>query len=289
MPPAGAPWNADVARAARVLARTALDEDHAFDDRTSRALPAPGRAATVSLVAREACTLAGVPLVGLVYGMLSPGVEVQTRASDGTQVDADELVATIAGPAAALLSGERTVLNFLQRLSGIATLTRRFVTAVEGTGTAIVDTRKTTPGLRLLEKYAVRCGGGVNHRMHLGDMVMLKDNHVALSGVPLGELVTRVTQACPDLPLACEADTLEQVAQLCTLPVDLVMLDNMTPEDVRRATKLLGGRITSEVTGGVTLDNVREYAATGVDRISIGALTHSARAVDLGIDTGPAA
>ena len=284
MPPPRAPWTPEVARAARVAARRALAEDHAGHDRSARAALDPALVARVRLVAREECVLAGAPLVELVCRMLAPATRVRLEADDGDLLAAGCAVATIEGPAVALLSGERTVLNFLQRLCAIATLTHRFVTAVAGTGTAIVDTRKTTPGLRVLEKYAVRCGGGVNHRMHLADMVMIKDNHIALSGVSLPELIARVRRECPGIPVACEADTLAQVEELAGLPIDLLMLDNMPPATVRRATKITGGRISTEVTGGVTLATARAYAEAGADRLSIGALTHSAGSVDLGID-----
>jgi nicotinate-nucleotide pyrophosphorylase (carboxylating) len=194
----------------------------------------------------------------------------------------------ISGPAAAILSAERVALNYLQRLSGIATLTAQFVKAVSGTGARILDTRKMTPGLRRLEKYAVVCGGGTNHRFGLFDQVLIKDNHLAvLAGArpgPIAAAVNKARAACPRLRIQVEVDTLEQLEQALEANVDYVLLDNMGPEQLRLAAQRCKGRAQSEASGGVTLSNARAIAETGVDFISVGALTHSARAVDIALD-----
>ena len=277
-------WSLREQQAAERLVRLALTEDRAAADPTSRLAVPAAAAGRATLVCRAAGVVAGLPLLRLVYRIFDRRVRVRCLCADGARVSAGDVIATCAGPARALLACERTALNFLQRLSGIATLTARFVQAVAGTGVAIVDTRKTAPGWRLLEKYAVRCGGGVNHRLHLADMIMLKDNHLALSPLTLPELIAAARARYPRLPVACEAETLAQVAQLLPTGVDVLMLDNMSPRALRAAAALCRGRACLEATGGVTLKNVRAVARTGVARISVGALTHSAPALNLSLE-----
>jgi nicotinate-nucleotide pyrophosphorylase (carboxylating) len=204
---------------------------------------------------------------------------------DGEALSPEQTVLEIEGPARALLTGERSALNFIQYLSGIATRTRAFVMATAGTSCRILDTRKTVPGLRLLSKYAVRCGGGWNHRLGLYDAFMLKDNHLHLAGMPhLEEAVAKARAFDPDIPLICEADTLEQAARLAAIPVDHLLLDNMSTEMLREAVALVTGRCTLEASGNMTLERIPEVAATGVDFISVGALTHSVKAVDFSLE-----
>jgi nicotinate-nucleotide pyrophosphorylase (carboxylating) len=211
-------------------------------------------------------------------------VQLEYGSSDGARVAAGEVVATAHGPLRDLLTAERTALNFLGRLSGVATLTRHWVDEVEGTGARIRDTRKTTPGLRALEKYAVRCGGGENHRMSLSDAALVKDNHVVAAGgvVPAFE---RVRAAYPGLPLEVEVDTLEQAREVLDAGADLVLLDNMALADLRAAVDHARGRARLEASGGLTLDVARAVAQTGVDYLAVGALTHSAPVLDIGLDT----
>lgn len=280
-------WTRELEDAVAGLARQALAEDHAAQDLTTLLSVRRGQACRAVLAVRHDAVLAGCRVAEIVLRCFGAAARAVYLHSDGDSVAAGERCVELQGDAAPILSCERTILNCMQRMSGVATLTRRFVKAVEGCNVQIVDTRKTTPGWRILEKYAVRCGGGVNHRMHLADMIMIKDNHIASSGVSLAELVRRAREAYPRVPVACEADSLEQVRVLKELAIDVMMLDNMTPENVRRAVQECGGRVCLEVTGGVTLANVREYAETGVQRISIGALTHSAPAVDIGLDIVP--
>lgn len=277
-------WDTPVEKSAEILINLALDEDRVSDDVTSNAAFTDTVACSVSLVSREDAIIAGIPIIAMVYQCIDAGITIDVHSKDGADVKANDCIANISGPADSILSGERTVLNFLQRLSGIATITRKFVVAVRGLPVEIVDTRKTTPGWRNLEKYAVRCGGGVNHRTDLSDMVMIKDNHIALSGLSLQELVISAKNCYPDTPIACEADTLEQVRVLLARDIDIIMLDNMSLEDMRSAVDLCHGTAVLEATGGVTLETVRAIAETGVDRISVGALTHSVRSVDLAMD-----
>jgi nicotinate-nucleotide pyrophosphorylase (carboxylating) len=278
--------------AVRLIA-AALEEDLAGGDLTSVACLGD-QSAVARLVARQAGVVAGLWLVDLVYGQVDPAVEVSPEAADGDPVCPGQTLAVVSGPARAVLAGERTVLNFLQRLSGVATITRAFVDAVKGTAAAICDTRKTTPGWRRLEKHAVRCGGGVNHRMGLYDEVLIKDNHVALAECPIGQLVERArARFGPEMVIEVEVDTLDQLRSVLPLSADMVLLDNMGPDQLRQAVALrdsLGGRQKRpllEASGGVTLATVRAIAETGVDRISVGALTHSAPALDIAMDIEP--
>lgn len=268
--------------------RAALAEDLGRGDVTTQALiPARARA-RARLVARVPLTVAGLDFAEAAFRLLAPALRVERRARDGDPVPAGATVLRLDGPARALLTAERTALNFVQRLSGVATLTARFVAAVAGTGARILDTRKTTPGWRRFEKYAVSCGGGQNHRLGLFDRVLIKDNHlVALRHHrpnPIAWAVQRARRLCPGLVIEVEADTLTQVRQAVAAGADWILLDNMPPATLRRAVRLVAGRAQTEASGGITLANVRAVAETGVDFISVGALTHSAPAVDLALD-----
>ncbi len=268
------------------VVRRALEEDLALgpDVTTTATVPADARA-TGDVVPRAAGVLAGVPVAAAVFDLVGGDeVEVVLHAADGDPARRGEAVLTVHGPTRALLTAERTALNLVGRLSGVATLTRQWVDAVAGTGATIRDTRKTTPGLRVLEKYAVRCGGGVNHRMALGDAALVKDNHVAAAG-GIRAAVEAVRAHAPDVPLEVECDTLDQVREALEAGVRLVLLDNFSTADTVTAVALARGTgCRLEASGGLTLDRAREVAATGVDHLAVGALTHSAPVLDLGFD-----
>lgn len=272
----------------RRAVRAALAEDIGRGDVTTLATVPRAARALATMRAREPVVVAGLAFAESAFRQVSPAARIKRRARDGQQVEAGQEVLEVSGPARALLGAERVALNFVQRLSGVATLTARFVEAVKGTRAQILDTRKTTPGWRRFEKYAVRCGGGQNHRLGLFDMVLIKDNHLAAlrEAKPnaIAAAVARARRQFPKLKIEVEADTLEQVAQAVAAGADLILLDNMPPEQLRRAVKLVSGRAKTEASGGVNLKTVRAIAATGVDYISVGALTHSAPAVDLGLD-----
>lgn len=266
----------------------ALDEDLglAGDITTDATVPA-GATASAVLRARAPGVVAGLPLAREAFHQVEPRLTFVPVANDGDIVDSGAILARISGPARGLLTAERVALNFLGRMSGIATLTRRFVDAVDGTGATIIDTRKTTPGLRALEKYAVRAGGGRNHRFGLFDAVMIKDNHiVAAGGIPQALQAVRAG-AGHMARIEIEVDTLEQLSEVLSQSVDIILLDNMPPATLHKAIQLIDGRAVTEASGGVSLRNVREIAETGVDLISIGALTHSAPVHDLGLDFEP--
>lgn len=267
------------------VVRAALDEDHAWDDATTRAVVPAGRTFSGVIVAREAGVLAGLPLAVETFRQLDPHMKLTPRCGDGATLACGTAVLEVEGLAAPVFAAERTALNFLQRLSGVATLTRKFVDAVAGTHTQIVDTRKTTPGWRTLEKYAVRCGGGANLRMHLADGLLIKDNHLAAVGGDIGEAVERARTAVgTTFTIQVECDTLDQVEAAVAAGADTVLLDNMSIAMLADAVAIVNGRCVTEASGGVTLDVVRAIAGSGVDRISVGALTHSAPAFDLGLD-----
>jgi nicotinate-nucleotide pyrophosphorylase (carboxylating) len=235
-------------------------------------------------VARAEGVIAGLEIAGMVFRLLDQSVQIDPLAEDGQSVQPMQTLARLRGPGRALLSGERTALNILQRMSGIATQTRRYVQAVKGTSAVILDTRKTVPGLRSLDKMAVRIGGAMNHRNGLYDMALIKNNHIAAAGGDLGEAVRRVRQANLGSRLVeIEVRSLEELSQALTLPVDRIMLDNMTIAQLRQAVALTAGRIPLEASGGITLGNVAEIASTGVDFISVGALTHSVIALDISL------
>jgi nicotinate-nucleotide pyrophosphorylase (carboxylating) len=272
----------------RNAVRAALHEDVGPGDVTTLACIPPEATAVATMNARESLTLAGIAFAETAFRELSPNVELVRLAEEGQAVDAGAGVLRISGSARALLTAERVALNFVQRLSGVATATARFVAAVAGTRARILDTRKTTPGWRRFEKYAVACGGGTNHRVGLHDLVLIKDNHLAaLAGAapnPVAAAVNRARELWPALRVEVEADTLEQVRLAVEAGADIILLDNMPPARLREAAALVAGRAQLEASGGVTLNTVRAIAETGVDFISVGAVTHSARAVDLGLD-----
>jgi nicotinate-nucleotide pyrophosphorylase (carboxylating) len=277
--------SAEEIRQAVVLA---LAEDVGSGDATTLATVPETVIAQAVLRARQPMVLAGSDLAEAAFRELSPEVKFDRRANDATPLAPGAALFAVSGPARALLGAERVALNFLQRLSGIATLTAQFVAAIQGTGAQLLDTRKTTPGWRRLEKYAVTCGGGQNHRFGLYDMILIKDNHLAaLRGAtpnPVAAAIGRARRQYPSLKIEVEADTLKQVEQALDAGADLVLLDNMNLEPLRAAVKKCQGRAKTEASGGVTLETVRGIAETGVDFISVGALTHSARAVDIGMD-----
>jgi nicotinate-nucleotide pyrophosphorylase (carboxylating) len=267
-----------------VVARALAEDLGPAGDVTTLATVPAGAVSTADLIARADGVVAGLPVAAHVFEVVGQGrVLIEFGSADGARVTAGEVLATVRGPVRDLLTAERTALNLLGHLSGVATLTRRWVDAIEGTGALVRDTRKTLPGLRALEKYAVRCGGGVNHRMSLSDAALVKDNHVVAAGgvVPAFELVRA---AYPGLPIEVEVDTVEQAREVIDAGADLVLLDNMSPADMRAAVGYAAGRTKLEASGGLTLDVAREVAGTGVDYLSVGALTHSAPVLDIGLD-----
>lgn len=276
----------------RRLIELGLDED--LDDAgdvTSQALISLSQKGGGRFVARAGGVLAGIPAVELVLNAVDSSLSLRPEMTDGARIAGNGVVlAHVDGPMLRILAAERLALNFLQRLSGIASLTRQFVDAVAGLPCAILDTRKTTPGWRLLEKYAVRCGGGHNHRLGLHDGILIKDNHLAALGGGLAAIrraIEAARQKCPALPLEIEVDDLDQLATALRFQPDIVLLDNMAAPVLREAVKLrneLATGVKLEASGGITLDNVRAAAETGVDRISVGVLTHSAKALDIALD-----
>lgn len=267
------------------LVRSALEEDQAFNDVTTIATVLSSRRARASLVARQNGTICGVSLGLEAFRILDPKISMRVDAEDGTRVEKGASVIFMTGHARAMLSAERTALNFMQRLSGIASLTARFVEAVRGTRARILDTRKTTPGWRKLEKYAVRAGGGANHRLDLARAVLVKDNHLKAVDGDVAVAVRRVRDlAPPGAKIEVECDSLELVRGALDAGAEELLLDNMPPEMIREAVAMAKGRAVVEASGGVTLDNVRAIAETGVDYISVGALTHSPPAMNLALD-----
>lgn len=293
-------WGEPLAEQVRVLTRMAIAED--FGDQqdwtTTTLVPADARA-SATIAAREAGVLAGLPVIAIVLEQLGAEVEFTPQAHDGDSLSVGQAVGTLSGSAADLLMAERILLNFLGRMSGIASLTRQFVDAVNGTNAKIYDTRKTTPAWRILEKYAVRCGGGCNHRLGLHKAVMIKDNHIALAAqhdLTLSAAVSKVRDALTSQgkqveAIEVEVDTLEQLGVILSDAPDIVLLDNMTNDQLRTAVAMrseVAPDVVLEASGRVNLQTVGEIAKTGVDRISSGALTHSARVLDLGLDWNPA-
>ena len=266
------------------LVALALAEDVGAGDLTSQSVVPADSRFRAALTAREPLTLAGMPAVREVYRQLGDPEAIDDAIQEGVQVQPGEVLGLVDTNARLALTGERTALNFLQRLSGIATLTRTFVDEIAGTGARILDTRKTVPGLRALEKYAVAMGGGVNHRFGLFDAVLIKDNHVAAAGGVTAALHGALKAHPSGVRIQIEVDTLKQLDEALAAGAEFVLLDNMTPAQVRAAVRRTAGRAQLEVSGGVALGNVRAYAETGVDDISVGSLTHSARAVDIGLD-----
>jgi nicotinate-nucleotide pyrophosphorylase (carboxylating) len=266
----------------------ALAEDIGHGDLTTQtAIPAAVQS-TAHIVTREAGVVAGLPVVIAVFHQLDPRLKVLLHVDDGATVAAGTKLATVVGSARSILSGERVALNLLQRLSGIATMTAQYVAAVANTKAKILDTRKTTPGLRALEKYAVRVGGGYNHRFGLYDGVMLKDNHLAIlaaQGIDLVSAIKQVRQHLgPMVQIEVEVESVDAAIAAAEASADLILLDNMPLDQLRLAVQAIAGRAKTEASGGVTLQTVRAIAETGVDYISVGALTHSVRALDIGLD-----
>ncbi|MFO7170950.1 MAG: carboxylating nicotinate-nucleotide diphosphorylase [Chloroflexota bacterium] len=276
----------------REIVERALAEDVGPGDLTTLAVIGADVRAAAQMVAREPGVAAGLPVAAAVFAAVDPAVAFTARVSEGEPFAAGQVLAEVRGPARGLLTGERLALNLLQRMCGTATLTARYVAAVKGTRARILDTRKTTPGLRALEKYAVRAGGGTNHRFALYDGVMLKDNHLAIlaaQGIGLAEAVRRAKEAVgPMVRVEVEVDSVEDAVTAAEAGADLILLDNMPQAELRRAVEALGGpareRPLLEASGGITLETVRAVAESGVDYISVGALTHSARALDIGLD-----
>lgn len=264
------------------IVQAALAEDVGVGDVTTDATVPADAVGTAELLVKEPGVVCGLEVAEATFRALDPDVRFEALADDGDSVEPPAVVARITGSQRALLTGERVALNFVGRLSGIATLTRRYVDAVDGTGASVLDTRKTTPGLRGLEKHAVACGGGRNHRFGLDDAVLIKDNHLRAAG-SLRAAVELVREAT-ELPVEVECETLAQVGEALELGVDAILLDNMTPPQLRDAVALTRGRARLEASGGVTLETIRAIAETGVDEISVGALTHSARSLDVSLE-----
>jgi nicotinate-nucleotide pyrophosphorylase (carboxylating) len=267
------------------IVRRALEEDLGrAGDITSELLLPPEQRASAKLVARKAGTIAGLIAAECAFRLIDPQIQFRCQLPDGSQAQQGSVLVTIEGSARAILTAERVALNFVGHLSGVATATHGLVEAVQGTRARIVDTRKTTPGLRALEKYAVRCGGGFNHRFGLDDAVLIKDNHIAAAG-SIGEAVTRARAGLAHMmKIEVEVDTLAQLDEALSLGVDTILVDNMSLDDLRRAVSMANGRAVLEASGNVTLATVRAVAETGVDYISSGAITHSAPSLDVGLD-----
>jgi len=269
----------------------ALAEDLSSGDVTSEALIPPELQGKASVLVKAEGILAGGEVAKKAFLRVDPSLEVELLIKDGARVKPGDIIATVTGRVISILKAERTVLNFLQRLSGIASQTAQYVAETQGCTARIVDTRKTTPGLRTLEKYAVRMGGGQNHRLHLGDAVLIKDNHLAAlraQGMNLKDIVTMAKQNAPQgLTVEVEVTTAQEALEAAKAGVDIIMLDNMSPDEMSRVVGSLPGGIKTEASGGITLENVRAVAMTGVDIISIGALTHSPKALDISIELEP--
>ena len=270
----------------REIVRRALAEDLGWGDLTTDATTTPDQQARGVVLVKSACVLAGLDVAAEAFRQLDPVVSFTAKKRDGDACRPGEIAAEVVGGAGSLLTAERTALNFLQQLSGIATLTRRYVEASAGRIT-VLDTRKTTPTLRVLEKYAVRAGGGVNHRVALDDGILIKDNHIRLAGGVKAAL-TRMRDAKPDMPIEIEVQNLREADEALAGGADVLLVDNMSIEDIREAVRRAAGRVKVEISGGVTLDRMPELAASGADYVSVGALTHSAPAADLSFELQPA-
>lgn len=266
----------------------ALDEDLGHGDMTTEALIPPDLKGKASVLIKEPGVLAGIEIAGKVFHRVDPSLEMEILIRDGTRVKPGDVVATVSGGVAGILKAERIAVNFLQRLSGIATQTAEYVAKTGGFTVDITDTRKTTPGLRFLEKYAVLTGGGKNHRLHLGDGILVKDNHLAALralGMSLKEIVLKAKKnAPPGMLIEIEVTSAEEAAEVAAAGVDIILLDNMAPGEMRRVLNALPDRVMTEASGGITLASVQDAAAAGVNRISVGALTHSPRALDISLE-----
>lgn len=265
--------------------RLALAEDRGRGDATSAATIIETQRAKGVIIAKANMVIAGMDVAAETFRQADPLTSIEVHWGDGARVQKGEVVATVRGPARSLLEAERTALNFLQRLSGVATLTSRFVDAARG-GITVLDTRKTTPGFRALEKYAVRCGGGTNHRQRLDDGILIKDNHKRLAG-GVGAASRRAMERGNGLPVEVEVENLDELDEVLQTGVPRILLDNFTTYDIREAVKRVNGRARIEISGGVTLDRIPELATTGADFVSVGALTHSAPAMDLSFELEP--
>ena len=263
--------------------RRALEEDIGNGDATTNSIVPETATLKGKIIAKQSGIVAGLEIANAVFLELSENVIFKQLVSDGSEVEKKTIIATVEGSARALLTGERTALNFLGRMSGIATLTRQFVRAVSGSDAQILDTRKTAPGLRMLDKKAVQLGGGRNHRVGLFDMILIKDNHIDFAG-SISTAVQRARAAATNLEIEVETRNLEDVKEALDLGVERILLDNMTPETMRRAVALAGGRARLEASGNINLENVSDVARTGVDYISVGALTHSPKVFDLSLE-----
>jgi len=265
------------------IIRRAFAED--LPDITSEAIFAPEDRGSARFLVKAEGVIAGLAVIESVFRMLDPAATVTLLAADGDAVKPGDIVAEVSASVIALLSGERTALNFLQRASGIATMTRRYVDAVQGTGAKIHDTRKTAPGLRALDKYAVKAGGGENHRIGLHDMFLVKNNHIDRAG-SIAAAVDGIRARKMPQPIMVEVRNLSELNQALALAPDFILLDNMSPEQLREAVRVTAGRVPLEASGGITLETIRAVAETGVDRISVGALTHSVTALDISMRIG---
>ncbi len=276
-------WPVDP-HAVREIVGRALDEDIGPGDITARALIPADLAATGEFIAKQAGVAAGLYVARTAFELLDPGAQWEQFVGEGQEFQPGDVLARVSGLARALLSAERTALNFLQRLCGVATLTREYVRAIEGTKCRLLDTRKTTPGLRLLEKAAVRAGGGSNHRFALYDGTLIKDNHIRAVG-SVAEAIRRARQFCPPTAaIEVEVQSFEQLEEALEAGADVIMLDNFTPEKVAEAVRIINGRALVEASGGITPENARAYAEAGVDFISAGRITHSAPAIDISLE-----
>jgi nicotinate-nucleotide pyrophosphorylase (carboxylating) len=264
------------------IVHAALAEDLGAGDVTTEATVSADAVGTAELLVKEEGVVCGLRAAEITFLALDPEIRFEALVRDGDVVGPLAVVARVTGSERAILTGERVALNFLGRLSGIATLTRRYVDAIAGTGASVLDTRKTTPGLRVLEKHAVAAGGGRNHRFGLDDAVLIKDNHLRAAGSIAAAV--ELVRAASDLPIEVECETLGQAGEALAVGVDAILLDNMTPAELRDAVALTNGRARLEASGGVTLDTIRAIAETGVDEISVGALTHSARSLDVSLE-----
>jgi len=268
------------------IVRLALREDIGIGDITTDSLIPEELEATAEIIVEEECVVAGLPVAKVVFEEIDNQIEFAPEVSDGDRVPAAKVIARVKGLVRGILTGERLALNFLQRLSGIATLTAEFVEAVREHSAKILDTRKTTPGLRYLEKYAVRIGGGANHRMGLYDRFLIKDNHIFICSRSDGyrtirQLVETTRKYNPNISVEVEAETLDQARMAIEAGADIIMLDNMSPHEMKKAVDIIAGRAVTEASGGITLDNIAEIAATGVDCISVGSLTSAARNINI--------
>ena len=269
----------------RVVAAALAEDLGLIGDITSEATIPSDKTATCVMAARQAGVLAGIDVAAAAFRHLNPDVSFEASKADGAPLESGDVIATIHGNARQILSAERVALNFMSRMSGIASQTRAYVDRIAGTNAAGIDTRKTTPGLRALEKYAVRAGGGMNHRIRLFDAVLIKDNHVAIAGGITAAITAARARAGHMVKIEVEVDTLEQLKEALNHKIDAVLLDNMPPAMLREAVQIVDGRVTTEASGAINFDTIRAVAETGVDLISVGALTHSVTVLDIGLDT----